>query len=652
MAMTPEPPTATPAGAAPAPTAAPAPRPAGYRPAKWPSLIYLGGLVAIFLGERVLDVGQTQTVVTVLGVAGLFVAILARLLRQTRLPAGHRAPERTLLALYLVGLFGIALYFLNSDLLLRLTGRGLEQRMPRLSGALLALWPALLLSGTLPVLFVELSLGSMAKAPILELGRIRAALLSGLGIAFALVFCFAITYVASERDKYADFSYFRTSRPGESTKRIVAALDKPVAIHLFFPPGNEVREEVEGYFAELQKLSKFLEVQRWDHALHSAKARELGVAGNGVIVIARDALREQIGLPTEIDQARGRLKGLDADVQKRLLGVTRKQMVAYFTVGHGERTADPIDEADKRFTVKTLRSVLVDQNFEPKDLGLASGLSREVPEDAAVVLILGPQKAFDATELAALERYLDRNGRLLLALDPEAGLTFPELLGPLSLKYNPVTLANDKFYLPVTYQDSDRANIGTATFSSHVSVTTNTRNGPRAAVLFMGAGSLSKQDKTAAGIVNLDFTVRSDAATWADKNGNFKFDEGDEVRNTYELIAAVTKRNASAIHPEEEARVVVMADSDLLTDRAIRNPGNGSLLLDVLRWLGGEERITGQVTSEEDVPVEHTRKQDLLWFYLSIFAAPILVLAVGFFATRKRRSARRASVVPAAEVSR
>jgi ABC-type uncharacterized transport system len=613
----------------------------GYRPTRWPSLVYGAGLVGIFLGERVLDVGSAQNIASITGVALILVAIAVRLVRQSTLPAAHRAPERTMLALYLVGLVGVGLYFLNSDLLLRLTGRSLEQRMPRVSGVLLALWPALLLAGTLPVLFVELALASMAKAPLLELGRIRSALLSGLGIAFALVFCFAISYVASERNVHADFSYFRTSRAGESTKKIVAALDKPVAIHLFFPPGNEVREEVEGYFQELARQSKFLEVQRWDHALHPAKARELGVNGNGVIVIAREPLREQIGMPVEIERARGQLKNLDSEVQKRLLGVTRKQKVAYFTVGHDERSADTTGDADRRSTIRTLRSVLVDQNFEPKDLGIAQGLAREVPEDASLVLMIGPQKPFTETELAALGRYIDKNGRLLIALDPEANLTLPELLGPLSLKYNPVPLANDKFYMPVTYQDSDRVNIGTSTFSSHVSVTTNTRFGARAAVLLMNAGSLAKQEKTAAGIVNLDFTVRSQDSTWADKNANFKFDEGEEIRTTYELVAAVTKRNASAIHPEEEARVVVMADSDLLSDRAIRNPGNGYLLLDVLRWLGGEERFTGQVASEEDVPVEHTRKQDLLWFYLSIFAAPALVLTGGFFATRKRRSARR-----------
>jgi hypothetical protein len=622
----------------------PAPRP--YQPARWPSLVFAVGMIAVFLGERVLEVGQAQTIASAGGVALIIAAIVGRLVRQASLPIAHRAPERTLVALYVVGLVAVGLYFLNSDLLLRLTGKGLEQRMPRLSGALLALWPALLIAGTLPVLFVELSLASMAKAPVLELGRIRSALLSGLGIAFALVFCFATSYVASERDKNADFSYFRTSRPGESTKKIVAAFDKPVQVHLFFPPANEVREEVERYFSELARLTKFLEVQRWDTALHPAKARELGVNGNGVIVIARDALKEQIGIPTDINRARGQLKILDQDVQKRLLGVTRKQKVAYLTVGHEERTADPTGDTDRRGTIRTLRSVLTDLNFEPRDLGIGQGLANDVPADAGMVLIIGPRKPFDANEIAALNRYLDKNGRMFIALDPDTDVTLPELLAPLSLKFNNVTLANDRQYLPVNYQDSDRVNIGTASFSSHVSVTTNTRFGNRAPVVFGGAGSLTKLEKTAAGLINLDFTVHAHADTWEDKNGDYKFDEG-EVRKAYELVAAVTRRNASAIHPEEEARVVLMADSDALTDQFIRRvQTNGYVMLDGLRWLGGEERFTGSVSNEEDVPVEHTRKQDLLWFYLSIFAVPALVLGAGFFLTRKRRKARNAPPGP------
>ena len=60
----------------------------------------------------------------------------------------------------------------------------------------------------------------MARAPKLELGRIRSAMLSGLGLAAALTAAFSFAYVASERDKKADLAYFRTSRPGEVTRWI------------------------------------------------------------------------------------------------------------------------------------------------------------------------------------------------------------------------------------------------------------------------------------------------------------------------------------------------------------------------------------------------------------------------------------------------
>jgi hypothetical protein len=55
------------------------------------------------------------------------------------------------------------------------------------------------------------------------------------------------------------------------------------------------------------------------------------------------------------------------------------------------------------------------------------------------------------------------------------------------------------------------------------------------------------------------------------------------------------------------------------------------------------------VTSEEDVPIQHTREQDVLWFWATVLLAPALVLGVGFFVTRRR--GRRAPAVPAGGAS-
>jgi hypothetical protein len=618
----------------------------GFRPAVLPSALYGVGMVAVLLGERILAAGSGRNVATILGVLLVLAALGIRVARQATRPPSERTAERSLLLLYGLGALALLFYFLGSDVLALVGGRSLEQRVPRVAGALAALWPALWLCGTLPVLFVELSLWTMARAPVVEAGRVRAAMLSGMGIAFALVFCFALTYVSSERDVKADLSYFRTSRPGDATRKVVQALDKPVKVHLFFPPANDVREEVESYFSDLARESKMLEVHHWDTALHPAKAQELGVNGNGAVVIQREPLKEQISIPLEMERARTPLRALDQDVHKRLLGVSHKQRVAYFTAGHEERTADPVSDTDHRGTIRILRNLATDLGYEPRDLGLAQGLGTEVPADASVVLIVGPRRPFEKEEIGALLRYINnRQGRVLIALDPDAGQTLPELLGPLSLKYVPVTLANETIFAQQTHQESDRINIFSASYSSHVSVTTNSKSGQRAATIMVGAGSLVKDDKNSAGIVNLDFTLHAHPATFEDTNGNFRYDAG-EKRQAFELAAAVSKRNASALHPEEEARAVVLADSDCLSDQVIRIFGNAYLVYDALRWLGGEERFSGKISSEEDVAVNHTRKEDVVWFYGSVFAMPILVLGLGFFMTRKRRSAKAKVTTP------
>jgi hypothetical protein len=608
----------------------------------YPSVLYAVGLAAIYLGERILEVGKASSVMTILGVLLVLGGFGGRIFEVQRARPGTRPAERWLAVLAALGMAAVLLYFLNSNLTFRLTGRTFEQGYPRLSAMVTALWPPLLLAGVLPTLFAELSLATMKRAPVVDLGRLRGAIMSALGIGFALVFCFAISYVASERDIKADLSYFRTARAGEATKKLVRALDKPVRVALFFPPANEVREEVESYFADLTKESKQLIVEQYDHALHPAKARELGVSGNGVIVVSRDALREQVAVPLQLESARSNLRVLDQEIHKRIIGVSRPDRKVYFTQGHDERSFEATGETDQRATVRSLKELLTDQGYEPKDLGMSTGLGTDVPADAAMVLIIGPRKPFLKEETASLLRYLDKKGRFLIALDPDAGLTMEELLGPLSLKYVPVTLANDKFYLNRTYQHADRVNIATGSYSSHSSVSTIGRFGVRAPSVFIGAGHLEKPAKAPPGLINVDFTVHADGATWQDLNGDFEQDPTKETRAAYELVAAVTKRNASALAPEDEARAVVMADSDAVSDTLIgRSVGNTYLVRDAVRWLGGEESITGTITTEEDVPVAHTRKQDLIWFYGSIFVAPLVVLGAGYAMSRSRRVRRR-----------
>jgi len=603
--------------------------------ARW-SAIYALGMASIFIGERAIGTGKPRLVMTVIGLLLVILSMVGRVLRAQKANPDRRQVEHSLLRLYALGLLSVIVYFVQSDVPTLRGGKPLEHEWPKLATALGALWPAIWITAAWPIALVELAYANMARAPHLEVRRIRDALLSGLGIAFALIFAFSVAWVTSERDKKVDLAYFRTTRPGEATRKIVRALDQPVEVATFFPAGNEVREELANYFVDLSKESSQLTFHQYDYDIDPQKAHELTVTTNGTVVVSRNARKEMIQVPVQFETARNALKTLDKEVQQRLLTVVKPKRVVLFTQGHNERWFEHgTSDADQRAGLRDLRELMRDQGYEVRSFGAADGLMTDAPKDATLVMVIGPQKPFEPEEIGTLTRFFDGGGKLFIALDPENGIDLHELLGPLGVKLHMIQLANEQAFGRRTHQDSDHANIVTASFSSHPTMSTLLKLGSRAPLILPGSGWVESMKLTKPNGVALDTPLRAQPATFEDKNGNFKKDPGEEQR-AFELAAAVTKGTA---------RMFVIGDSDFISDAAIRVAGNGLLALDTVRWLAGDEAYSGQTNVETDVPITHTRKQDVAWFYSSIFLMPVLVLVLGYLVTRRRRGQKKAAPI-------
>ncbi|WP_437933092.1 Gldg family protein [Sorangium sp. So ce341] len=622
-----------------APRGAPALRAGG-----WMVPAYAGALLAIFLGERVVPtIDGLRYALSGLGLLTLALVTALRFATAVRETGERRAVERALAILSALGLVAVAAYFTTTDAGRNLLGvsRAAPELRARIEAATTVGWIALLVIATVPLFFGEAALAPMRRAERIEGRRVRAATLSGVTLAFAAVYSALFVYAASQLELKADFSYYRTARPGDSTKRVAESLTEPLKITAFFPQLNEVGAEVEGYLREVKAASPQITVEMQDRLLVPALAKEAKVTQDGVIVLSRDTSRETLNIGADIKAAGAKLKSLDADFQKALLKVIRAQRTAYMTVGHGEMN-ESTNAAEGR-TAKNLRKLLESQNYVVKDLGLAQGLGSELPKDAGVVVVLGPQKEFLPEEVAALKRYADEGGHLLLALDPEAKVDLSPLAGAVGLTWKPEVLANDRVYVRRRFNESDQAMLVTTRYSSHASVSTLSRHAQQAPTIFPGAASLDKAD---GGDLKIDFVVRSMGETFADANGNFKFDEG-EKRSAYNLAAAVSKELASGGgdgKDKKELRAFVVADADVFSDAAFRNEPNIVLALDAFRWLGGEESFAGEITTNEDVRIEHTKEKDQVWFWATILVAPAMVLGLGLFITRRgrRASGRRA----------
>jgi hypothetical protein len=316
--------------------------------------------------------------------------------------------------------------------------------------------------------------------------------------------------------------------------------------------------------------------------------------------------------------------------------VSRGKRTIYLVQGHEERVFAAKSDGNPQAALARMKELLTLQNLEARELSIAQGLGNEVPADAALVLLIGPQRPLLAEETTALLRYFQGGGRLLVAVDPEAAAAVAPLLAGLALELSSTPLANDRWYWARTHQKADRTGIAATSYTTHPALATLAQFGAQLPVVLLDAGELGKTKVAPSPAPKVDLVVRTDSGTWDDKNRNLEFDQGSEQRKASAVAAAVTLPKPAG-DKANEPRAFVLGDSDALTDLIIINRANAIFVVDVLRWLLGEPEVAGPVNNEEDVPVRHTRKQNVFWFYSSVFAAPGLVLLAGWAVTRRRR---------------
>lgn len=641
----------------------------------WFSALFAVGLLLVFLGERPFD--HIDTLRTLFTGVGMLIAVAVTGLRAWTFAATRgerRSVERILLLSHIGTLVALIIYALTTH-----WGQGLvgvdtlePKSLQRFLVPMTVVWTILMAISLVPMLMVELSLGmarrtdfspaSMAKSDAdeeaVESFRVREMASSGLTVALAAALLFTTCNVAKQRNIRKDVSYFKTSSPGSATVNVVKSVSEPVKVYLFFPKVNEIKNEIRGYFELLKDATGNIEIEEHDRLLSAALAKQFKVNEDGVVIVAYGDKNESIKFTVDIQgkrdrTARTQLRELDSKVNAAMMKVVRARRTVYLTVGHGE-----FNDTESEWTRMGMRSGefkrrLREMNYNVKDLGANQGLSNEIPDDANLVMMLAPQQTLLDEELASLDRYLARGGRLLVILDPKSNASLGLLEGRLGVHFEPTPLADEKLHMARTRTPSDRTLIVTNRFSAHASITTLSRAAANYGMPFLTAGSLREvefaEGKAAAKRTHV---IRSMPNTFADQNGNFAFDP-NEKREQYNLVTAIEDPTAKSDKPaegtaaaDEGMRAMVLTDIDIFEDYILLQLGGAQAMLDdAVKWLGGEEHFAGEIVSEKDVVIEHTRNEDVLWFYATIVGAPLVVLAFGmwFGFWRRTRTQRRSS---------
>ncbi len=587
------------------------------------TLLYFVGSFAIFLAERMLA-GTDMVRFALLALGGLFILMSLG----SRLSTFGRHPSATKLALAFTALSMSSglLYVLQWKDVITLLGLEAATQ-ENLRAALQALIPLVWLVGALPAFGINRTLAASPHSvhPL----RIRSAWEGGLAVALGLAMLFPLNWLAHEFNHRWDFGFFRTTQVGDPTRAAVDSLAEPVRVVLFYPPSSDTLNELTPYFDELEGENLSYEVM--DHAMAPELAKEWKVRDNGNIVFILGEKTESIKLPETLDKAKKDLRKLDGKVRTALLKISREKRTAYFTVGHDELFWK--NATDEQTNIDSMKKVLEALHFKVKELGIDDGLAQAVPDDAALVFVVGPKKPFFPEEIEALRAFRDGGGALFLLLEPTT-----EDLSPLAALAGvtfdgSAPLASDKMFLPLSRGTIDRLNVGTNKFTSHESVTTLSKRSTEAVLITPSTGSITEMESHAGSVT---VTVKGMPDWFRDQNGNLEFDDAaGEKRGGYE-IAAVAKGPAAG-GENSEWRAAVVADATLASNFFLRNAANAYYIADTVSWLTADPALAGESESEEDVKIQHTKEDEAMWFYATSALIPALVFVAGAMRVSSRR---------------
>lgn len=313
--------------------------------------------------------------------------------------------------------------------------------------------------------------------------------------------------------------------------------------------------------------------------------------------------------------------------------ISQETKVIYFVKGHGEKQVN----SKRGDGYALVREAIERENHQVRELLLIS--SEKVPEDAAVLVISGPETNFLPAELKKITAFVEKGGRVLFMLDPGGANGLVNYLSEFGFE-----VGND--LVIDTLSQVYGANYLTPVVIQYHKDHPVTR-GFELATFFPAARSVHIKEAPAKGRYDLAKTSdKSWTVTGELTDDALTFDSDRHTRGPISVVAVAAvevvlnekKTEASQESMKTWGKILVVGDSDLVSNTHLKLAGNKDFFLNTLNWLA-EEHVLISVRRREPglTPLMLTAVQGKLVFWLSMVIVPSLVLVAGIGVTLRRR---------------
>ncbi len=395
----------------------------------------------------------------------------------------------------------------------------------------------------------------------------------------------------------------------------------PLDVLAFYPAHDENKNDVEIFLKEAAILHGKLHYRFYDPQKQPALAAELKVRDLYTVILRTQGREERVVLPDE-----------EAFATALLRLKNPAEMTVCLVTGHGESEAGDTREKG----LSHFSEALKDRSLSVRGILLAA---EGIPSVCRVVMVPGPQKNWTPEELELTRKFYALGGGVIFLLDPMdkgAGNLFEDFMKTLGIHIASNVIVDKMsravggdFLVPFVNQYNPDHPL-TRDFHEPT--------------FFPIARTVEPLDEKSSEALPIAF---SGSNSWAETNlklleqGEAVFEMENDTPGPLSVAVAVTppENPKTPGNPKSKGRMVVIGDSDFVTNAYLDLSANRDFALRVLDWTAHDERVVRLAPKEaEFVPFAMTSAQRAALLAASVAGMPLVFFAAGAAGILWRRS--------------
>src|SRR5438128_6611051 len=471
-------------------------------------------------------------------------------------------------------------------------------------------------------------------------------------IVLILFLAVMVKYIAFKHYKRWDFSRYQKYALSDKTKRFLKTLKGKMRVTIFFSPNTPIAVDVQNLLTEYQYAGNGkIDIEHIDPERNLSRAKELFdkykvVTDESLLVLDYEGRNKTVKASemADIDQSGvafgegprvAAFKGEQAITSAVMDLVEGKKKTLAYVLGHKEPTLL------ENSAISLLKAFIENENIRFQELNLFDVDS--VPAEMNAIVIIGPQYDFSDREMKLLRYFWDKQGRILLLLDPAARTPrLDAFLNELGVKVNDDRLM---VFLRTGIQELALTRDVQAHFLGDSPITKRLAD---VRALFLGGTSslMLEADRVRAANIRIEPLVQAEKGYFAETDYNTDDQaklqaDAKQSSNVPLTIGAAVEKGGSADQRVQvnSSRLVVVSNATFVQDNAVTQDQQAlDFVSGSVNWLLSREQLIG-IAPKIPKPLTFSLNEDALrnlrWIVLVLM--PLVFAALGTAVWWKRR---------------